>query len=157
MVALATTAALAATPASAVTVNCGLKSYSLVFWPKGNTANRLAHVNFYKLTSTFPQSALLGSIDREGGGTFVPRCKHLTRTPSFHTVTRQARTTRATTLRCRFPRNATISVHPISNEDEELGIHMLVGRRTVLFAQLYSDHPPVLRYDRGYCRRSHLP
>jgi hypothetical protein len=145
-----------AAPASAVTVNCGLKRMSIVFWPKGNKANSLAHMDFYPLTRSFRSSALLGSIDREGGGTFVPRCKHR-RQPTLHSVTRAARTTRATALRCGFPRSATIAVHPISSEDEELGIHVVVGRRTVLFAQLFSDHAPRLTYNKVYCHRARLP
>jgi len=158
LLALAGTAALGATPASAVTVKCGLKRYSFVFWPKGNKDVSLPHMDFYRLTRTFPSSALLGQIDREGGGTFVPGCHRATQ-PSLHAVprSRRARTTKATTLRCGFPREATIAVHPISNEDEELGIHVLVRRRAVLFAELFGDKPPVLTYDKVYCRRAPLP
>jgi hypothetical protein len=152
LIATGAIAVAGATPASAVTVNCGLKSMSIVFWPKGNKANHLAHMDFYTLS----RSSLLGRIDREGGGTFVPRCKHRSQ-PKLHAVTRASRTTRATALRCRFPRTATIAVHPISSEDEELGIHVVVGTRSVLFAQLYSDHAPKLAYDKVYCHRARLP
>ena len=156
LLALAGVATVGAVPASAVTVKCGLKRYSFVFWPKGNRAIALPHMDFYPLTRRFSSGSLLGSIDREGGGTFVPKC-HRAAQPKLGSVTRRARTRRATTLRCGFPRAATIAVHPISNEDEELGIHVLVGRRAVLFAQMYDDKPPVLTYDKVFCHRAKLP
>ena len=157
LLALAATAAFGASPAAAVTVKCGLKRYSFVFWPKGNRDERLVHMDFYRLTRTFSDRAFIARIDLEGGGTFPPRCKRASQPSSYRAVTRRARTRRATTLRCGFPRNATIAVHPISNEDEELGIHVLLGRRSVMFAQLYYDKPPVLTYDKVFCHRAKLP
>jgi hypothetical protein len=153
LLAVAATAALGAAPASAVTVNCGLKRHSFVFWPKGNRAQALPHMDFY----TYTRSTLLARIDREGGGSFDSRCKRMFRTPAFHSVTRPTRTRTARALRCRFPNEATIAIHPISDEDEELGIHVLVRRRTVMFAQLFDDKPPILTYDRGFCSRARLP
>lgn len=157
LLALLTTAAIGTTPASAVTVNCGLKRYSLVFWPKGNRAEALPHFDFYRLTRSYPSSALIARIDREGGGTFPARCAHRTQPKTFRAVTRATSTLRARALRCGFPSNATISVHPISNNDEELGIHILLGRRSVLFAKMYDHQTPRLTYDRGYCHRASLP
>ena len=157
VLALAAVATVGAAPASAVTVNCGLKRYSFVFWPKGNRDERLRHMDFYKLTRTFSRSAFIARIDLEGGGTFPSRCKRGAQPRSFRAVTRRARTRRATTLRCGFPSNARISIHPISNEDEELGIHILLGKRAVMFAQMYYDKPPVLTYDRVFCHRAKLP
>src|SRR3954469_18797865 len=54
LLALAGTATVGAAPASAVTVKCGLKRFSFVFWPKGNRAEALPHFDFYKLTSSYP-------------------------------------------------------------------------------------------------------
>jgi hypothetical protein len=104
---------------------------------------------------TYTRSTLLARIDREGGGVFLPRCKRIT-APRLGKVTRPTVTRRARALRCRFPRTATIAIHPISDEDEELGIHVLVGRRTVMFAQLFYEKTPRLTYDHGYCRRARL-
>src|SRR3954471_9011753 len=156
LLAVAGVATVGASPASAVTVRCGLKRHSFVFWPKGNRARTLPHMDFYSLTSSFSSRALLGSIDREGGATFKPRCRRVAQ-PRLHSVTRAVRTSSATALRCGFPRAATIAVHPISHNDEELGIHVLVGGRAVLAAQLYAHRTPVLSYSRAYCRRTRLP
>jgi hypothetical protein len=152
LLAVAATAALGAAPASAVIVNCNLKRMSFVFWPKGNKNEALPHMDFY----TFSRGTLLARIDREGGGVFKPSCKQVT-TAKTHAVTRPTRTRRARALKCRFPRTATINIHPISDEDEELGIHVQIRRRTVMFAQMFEDKAPVLTYDHGYCKRGRLP
>ena len=156
LLALAGTATAGAAPASAVTVKCGLKRFSFVFWPKGNRAEALPHFDFYKLTSSYPNSALLARIDREGGGIFVPRCRR-TAAPLVRSIAGAIRTRRARALRCGFPREATIHIHPISNNDEELGIHVVAGGRTFLYAKMYDHKTPVLTYNRVYCHRARLP
>lgn len=156
LLALAGAAAVGAAPASAVTVKCGLKRYSFVFWPKGNRAASLPHFDFYTLTRTYPRSALLARIDREGGGVFVPRCKRAAQ-PRLGSVTRRLRTRKATALRCGFPSDPTIAIHPISNNDEELGIHIVAGGRTMLYAKMYDHQTPLLTYNGVYCHRARLP
>ena len=152
LLALAGAATVGAVPASAVTVKCGLKRYSFVFWPKGNRAEALPHFDFYTLT----RSTLLARIDREGGGVFVSRCKRA-RQPKVHSIGHAVRTRKARALRCGFPREATIYIHPISNNDEELGIHVNAGGRTYLYAKMYDHQTPVLTYNRVYCHRARLP
>ena len=87
---------------------------------------------------------------------FVPRCKRAG-VPRVRSVRRALRTRRATALRCGFPREATLHIHPISNNDEELGIHVVAAGRTVLYAKMYDHQTPVLTYDKVYCHRARLP
>src|SRR3954452_5320619 len=91
LLAIAGVATVGASPASAVTVRCGLKRHSFVFWGRGNRAQRLGHMDFYRLTSSYPHSALLRRIDREGGGTFVRVCRRAAQ-PRLRAVTRALRT-----------------------------------------------------------------
>jgi len=152
LLALAGIATFGAASASAVTVECGLKRYSFVFWPKGNKNESLPHFDFY----TLGRGTLLARIDREGGGAFVPRCKR-SAIPRVRAIAHALRTRRATALRCGFPREARLHVHPISSNDEELGIHVTAGGRTYLYAKMYDHQTPVLTYNRLYCHKGRLP
>jgi hypothetical protein len=154
--AVAALAAAGAAPASAVTVNCGVKRMTMLFWPRGHGSKHLAYMSFYKLTRSFRRGDLLGVIDRDGGGTFIPACRHTSSAP-LRAVSRPLRTRRSSELRCGFTVPATINVHPISQEDDELGIDVLVGRRVVLDAKLFEDKPSTLTYDKTYCHRSAPP
>lgn len=146
-----------AAPASAVTVDCGAKRMTVLFWPRGHGSQKLAFMSFYRLTRQFTARNLYGSIDREGGGTFVPAC-HKRKPPALRGgIHRKVRTKRATQLRCGFTGKVLVDVHPISQEDEELGIDLLVGRQRVLSAELWSDKPPVLAYDKKLCHASAPP
>jgi hypothetical protein len=165
LLAVAATATIAATPASAVTVNCHVKRYAFLFWPRGHHSiprigfplHPLAHVDFYRLGSSYSERNKLGYIDREGGGSFAAVCNKVPAPRSFSRVGHAHTTRVATALRCGFTSSPRIAVHPVSSNDEELGIHVVLGSRSVAFFQLLDHRAPRLTYDGRYCRKTAPP
>jgi hypothetical protein len=161
--ALATAASGAQAPAaSALTVNCGLKSYTFLFWPHGHSAvpsvkfpaYPVPHMEFYKPGNTYPNANSLGYTDAGGQGGFsTSKCRKVTRGTVGSRVPAPGSTTSASALKCTFPRTVKFDLVRMRGGTR---FRAYLGAMPVVSAKVLTAGSS-LTFAKAYCRRTAPP